>query len=66
MCAVARVVMQLFDKKWKLTLEDLGVKLCLMARYMDDVRVFLPPIRLGWRGEYRGGHVASGLRRKGN
>ena len=46
--------MQLFDMKWKLTLEAPGVKLWLMARYMDDVRVFLPPIKPGWRGGMEG------------
>ena len=46
---VARVVMQMFDIKWKARLEDAGVTTWLMARYMDDARTCLPPFRPGWR-----------------
>ena len=48
-CAIARVVMQLFDDKWGRKLHDLGLKTFLRMRYVDDTRVFMPPIRPGWR-----------------
>ena len=48
-CAVARVIMQLFDIKWRERLNNLGITTWLLGRYMDDGRVFLPPIRHGWR-----------------
>ena len=41
--------MQLFDAKWKRRLEDLGIKTWLLARYVDDSRAVLPPIKPGWR-----------------
>ena len=48
-CAIARVVMQLFDAKWKRRLHDLGLSTWLIARYVDDSRAILQPIRPGWR-----------------
>ena len=48
-CCVARVVMQIFDIAWKTRLRDAGIITWLLARYMDDARAFLPPIRPGWR-----------------
>ena len=48
-CAIARVVMNLFDRKWKLRLQELGIKTWLMMRYIDDSRTALPPLRAGWR-----------------
>ena len=48
-CAIARVVMQLFDDKWGRKLHDLGLKTFLRMRYVDDTRVFMPPRRPGWR-----------------
>ena len=50
-CAVARLVMQLFDGKWKNVLTELGIVVWLMFRYVDDGRVILPPIKPGWRWE---------------
>ena len=46
---MARVIMQLFDIKWKEKLIDLGLITWLLGCYMDDGRVFLPPIRHGLR-----------------
>ena len=40
-CAIARMAMQLFDSKWKKTLEELGVKVWLMIRYVDDMSLRL-------------------------
>ena len=54
-CAVARVAMQLFDVKWKEKLQKFGIFFWMLARYMDDGRIFLPPIKNGWR------HVPRGL-----
>ena len=48
-CAVARVVMQIFDVKWKKKLTELCIKTEMIARYMDDCRTLLHPIKHGWR-----------------
>ena len=48
-CAVARIVMQLFDAKWKRRLQELGITTWLISRYVDDSRAILQPIRPGWR-----------------
>ena len=39
----------LWDKKWKELLKRNGMSIWLYARYMDDGRVVLNPIRPGWR-----------------
>ena len=51
-CAVARVAMQLFDINWRRRLD--GILVSLLARYMDDARALLHPIKCGWRYETRG------------
>ena len=48
-CAVARLIMQIFDGKWEAMLQKVGLTVHMMARYMDDCRTFLPPVRPGWR-----------------
>ena len=48
-CAIAKLAMQLFDSKWRTVLEELGIKVWLMVRYVDDMRVALPPVKRGWR-----------------
>ena len=48
-CAVARLIMQIFYKKWGSLLKDLGVKTYEVVRYMDDIRAVLPPFKCGWR-----------------
>ena len=48
-CAVARIVMQLFDVKWGKVLQRLGITTWLNFRYVDDSRSLLPPIKPGWR-----------------
>ena len=53
-CAVARVAMQLFDIAWKRRLEEARITTQLLARYMDDARVCLYPIKSGWRYSTRG------------
>ena len=50
-CAIARMVMQYFDKGWEEKLTRLNIKIWLNARYMDDGRLMLPPIKRGWRWE---------------
>ena len=50
-CAVARLVMQMFDDKWGKILDNLGVTRWLSFRYVDDSRTLLPPIKAGWRWE---------------
>ena len=48
-CAVARLVMQLWDKKWMDRLASLEIIIEIAMRYMDDGRCFLFPIKAGWR-----------------
>ena len=48
-CAVARVILQLFDSKWTKRLEECRIVTWLVMRYVDDCRALLPPIRSGWR-----------------
>ena len=50
-CAIARLCMQLFDVKWEDRLELLRIKTWLIARYMDDGRALMPPLKPGWRWE---------------
>ena len=51
---VARVCMQLFDKKLKSKLQALMISYSLVKRYMDDSRMLLPPIKPGWRADEQG------------
>ena len=48
-CAVARIVMQLFDSKWKRVLAENGIRTWEVMRYVDDARAILPPVKPGWR-----------------
>ena len=41
--------MQLYDTKWLHKMENMGVTIWLLCRYMDDSRVFMPEIKAGWR-----------------
>ena len=50
-CAVARLCMQLFDRKWRQKLEGASLTIWLMGRYMDDGRSWLPPLKHGWRAD---------------
>ena len=50
-CAIARAIMQIFYIKWEDKLMKLAVQFVLNARYMDDGRLILPPIKKGWRWE---------------
>ena len=43
--------MQIFDGKWEEVLDSLAIKTWLIARYMDDGRTCMPPIKPGWRFE---------------
>ena len=49
MCAIARVILQLFDTKWKERLKEVKIITWLLMRYVDDSRVILPPIKARWR-----------------
>ena len=46
---MARLTMQIFDKKWNQIIEDQGVDIKLYFRYMDDGRAILHPFKHGWR-----------------
>ena len=48
-CAVARLVMQVYDRKWGRSLENRNVRIYGNIRYMDDGRTILPPFKVGWR-----------------
>ena len=48
-CAIARMVMCEWDRLWASKLNDLRIITELIMRYVDDGRIFLHPIRAGWR-----------------
>ena len=48
-CAVARLVMMWWDDKLLEAMDKLNIKKVAGARYMDDIRIWLHAIRLGWR-----------------
>ena len=48
-CAIARLVMQMWDHKWLSRMTKLNVIVALAMRYMDDGRAFLAPLKAGWR-----------------
>ena len=53
-CAIARLVLQVFDTKWKV-LGDANIRTWMILRYVDDCRAMLQPIRSGWR--WQGGSL---------
>jgi hypothetical protein len=53
-CALARVVMGRWDVKWKETVKSSNIRVEDDGRYVDDARVFMYPIRAGWRWEQGG------------
>ena len=52
-CALARLIMQIFDVKWEEVLTNLRLVTWLISRYMDDGRTYMPPLKPGWR--WKGG-----------
>ena len=48
-CCIARLVMLWWDDELVLAMEKMNIKMVAGARYMDDIRVWLHAIRLGWR-----------------
>ena len=48
-CAIARLMMQIFDVKWEGRLRELCIKIWLNTRYMDDGRTAISPLKPGWR-----------------
>ena len=50
-CTIARLVMQVFDKRWGVKVVQAGLQVELYVRYMDDGRVLLYPLKRGWRWE---------------
>ena len=48
-CAVARLVMNKWDRKFMVVLDTNGIKTGTAFRYMDDKRVVLRALALGWR-----------------
>ena len=48
-CCIARLVMLWWDDQLMVALMNLNMKTISGARYMDDVRLFLRGVKLGWR-----------------
>ena len=48
-CALARLVMCVWDRRWNSLMEQQRIVVDLYSRYMDDGRMVLPPIKTGWR-----------------
>ena len=48
-CCIARLVMLWWDDELTVALTRLNIITVSGARYMDDVRIWLHAIRLGWR-----------------
>ena len=48
-CAIARLVMCNWDRRWKTLMEKNRVTLYEYMRYMDDGRSILPAFKHGWR-----------------
>ena len=48
-CAVARVVMNEWDARWKDLCLMNNIKIGKSKRYMDDIRAFFKALREGWR-----------------
>jgi hypothetical protein len=51
MCALARVVMGRLDIKWKERFKDNNLVIEDDGRYVGDARVYMYPVRAGWRWE---------------
>ena len=50
-CALSRVVMARWDCKWKERMQQSNIKVEDDGRFVDDARVFMYPVRPGWRWE---------------
>jgi hypothetical protein len=48
-CAVARVVMNDWDRRWIELCNENNIRIGKSNRYMDDIRTFLKVLREGWR-----------------
>ena len=48
-CFIARLVPQVWDRRWMQRVEGAGLKIDLYSRYMDDGMLFLHPVKRGWR-----------------
>ena len=48
-CCIARLVMMWWDDQLVVAMTKLNIKMVKGARYMDDIRIWLHAIRLGWR-----------------
>ena len=44
-CALARLIMQIFDVKWEQRLKELSIRIWLYCRYINDGRAALPPLK---------------------
>ena len=49
--SLANLVMKMWDCRFTQIAENLGIKIKLFVRYVDDCRVFLRGIKRGWKWE---------------
>ena len=48
-CAIARVCMAMHSIKWRQRMKSNNITICADGFYVDDGRVFMFPLRAGWR-----------------
>ena len=48
-CAIARLVMNNWDRRWKQIMDENKITIKLYKRYMEYGRMVMPPLRHGWR-----------------
>jgi hypothetical protein len=48
-CCTARLTMVEWDRRWLAMMVRMGISIETAMRYMDDLRVFLYAIKMGWR-----------------
>ena len=48
-CCVARIVMLWWDERLVEVMSKANIRIIEGVRYMDDIRIWLQSIRLGWR-----------------
>ena len=51
---LAKIVMGMLDKKWSRIQNTWGIRVQLLLRYIDDIRIYLWPIREGWTWDSEG------------
>ena len=52
-CCIACLAMCMWDRAWQGRLLEVGILFHLYAIYMDDGRIYLQPLRKGWRWNFQ-------------